>query len=340
MAEDSIRYAAAACQVDRPNPARRQEIAGSAQRMLEMIDMAVEGYGPFMDVRLLVFPEFAHAAPIYPSARSLCKHLTLPIPNEYTQLYQDKAKELGVYIQTGTFLEEHPQWPGKVFNSTCLIGPEGILYTYRKVNPWIPWEVHASPHDLDDYNEEPFPVARTPIGNLGVAICYDWLFPEVLRQLVANGAEVLLRVSAYMDPWGATPPMDWWTTVNRCRALENMSYVVAANQGASLAHYAPFSWPGGSMVIDYDGRILAQADPGPGEKIVVGPLDIGALRYERQRRLGHQPLAHMRSEIYPLYRQSYLPPGQLTEHEDHTVALNRTRIEAVQRKLEAEGDDG
>ena len=82
---------------------------------------------------------------------------------------------------------------------------------------------------------------------------------------------MLIRVSAYMDPWGATPPMDWWTVVNRCRALENMAYVVAANQGGEPDHYPPFSWPGGSMVVDYDGRILAQADPGPGEKIVVGP---------------------------------------------------------------------
>ncbi|OLC44760.1 MAG: hypothetical protein AUH43_17880 [Acidobacteria bacterium 13_1_40CM_65_14] len=45
--------------------------------------------------------------------------------------------------------------------------------------------------------------------------------------------------------------------------------VVAANQGAQLAHYPPFSWPGASMIVDYDGRILAQADPGPGEKVVV-----------------------------------------------------------------------
>ena len=47
------------------------------------------------------------------------------------------------------------------------------------------------------------------------------LFPEAIRQLAANGAEVLIRVSAYMDPWGATEPMNWWTIVNRCRALEN-----------------------------------------------------------------------------------------------------------------------
>ena len=68
--------------------------------------------------------------------------------------------------------------------------------------------------------------------------------------------------------------------LNRARAAENTAYVVAANQGASLEHYPPFSWPGGSMVVDYDGRILAQADPGPGEKIVVAPIDIDALRRE------------------------------------------------------------
>src|SRR5207247_10173459 len=146
------------------------------------------------------------------------------------------------------------------------------------------------------------PVVRTKIGGLGLAIYYDCLVPEAIRQLALKGAEVLIRVSAYMDPWGATPPMDWWTVVNRCRALENIAYVVAANQGASLEHYPPYSWPGGSMVADYDGRILAQASPGPGERIVVAPVDITALRHERSVRRGHHMLAHLRTEAYPVYR--------------------------------------
>ena len=47
-----------------------------------------------------------------------------------------------------------------MFNTTCLIGPDGLLYRYRKVNPWIPWEVHVSPHDIPDYAEPLFPVAE------------------------------------------------------------------------------------------------------------------------------------------------------------------------------------
>jgi predicted amidohydrolase len=306
----SLRYAAAACQTDFPNPADRTGIKPHVDRMLEMVDMAVEGYAPFLPVKLLVFPEFAHAAPVYHSAADLLAKLAVPIPNEHTERYVAKAAEHEVWIQTGTFLESDERWPGVVFNTTCLVGPGGLLAKYRKANPWIPWEVHASPHDLPGYDEDPFPVVDTPIGKLGAAICYDWLFPEVLRQLTANGAEVLIRVSAYMDPWGATAPMDWWTVVNRCRAIENVAWVVAANQAASLSHYPPFSWPGGSMVVDFDGRVVAQADPGPGEKIVYAPVDVGALRHERAARRGHQNLAHLRSELFPMYRRPWYPGGR------------------------------
>src|SRR5439155_4802674 len=80
-------------------------------------------------------------------------------------------------------------------------------------------------------------------------------------------------------------------------------------QGASLKHYPPYSWPGGSQVVDFDGRLLAQASPGPGERIVVAPIDISALRHERATRRGHHMLAHLRTEAYPVYRRHQYPPN-------------------------------
>jgi predicted amidohydrolase len=180
---------------------------------------------------------------------------------------------------------------------------------------------------------ECFPVARTEIGVIGCAICYDWLFPEAIRQLAFSGCEVAVRVSAYMDPWGATPPMDWWTLFNRARAAENTLYVVAANQGATLEQYPAFSWPGGSMVVDFDGRILAQADPGPGEKIVVGPIDIGALRAERARRRGHDMRAHLRTEAYDYMSRPVMPRA---EGHPITIDSHTPRIDAGRRA--ARGD--
>jgi formamidase len=294
------RYYAAACQTAFDSPKHRDEIPSRVDRMLAIAEQTIVGYEPFFDVRLLAFPEFAHAVPTIDSVQGLRETLAVELPNEHTDRYVAFCRKHGCFIQTGTFLERIRERTDVVFNTTLLIGPDGILATYRKVNPWIPWELHASPHDLGVGGDEAFPVADTEIGRIGCAICYDWLFPETIRALAFRGAEVLVRVSAYMDPWGATPPMDWWTLFNRARAAENTAYVVAANQGAHFHQYPPFSWPGGSMVVDFDGRVLAQADPGPGEKVVVAPIDLAALREARATRRGHDMVAHLRREVHGL----------------------------------------
>lgn len=340
MSSEMLQYNGAAIQTDFENPLNRRDMKKNTARILELIELAVVGYKPFLPVKLVVFPEFAHAAPVYDSLRMLREKLGVEIPNEHTGRVVEKARELDVYVQMGSMLEVDPKYPNALFNTACLVGPKGILYRYRKVYPWLPWEVHTSPHDIPDYEETMFPVAETSIGRLGTAICYDWLFPETLRQLAANGAEVLLRVSAYMDPFGATAPNDWWTVVNRCRALENTAYVVAANQAASLRHYPPFSWPGGSMIVDYDGRIVAQATPGEGEKITVGPVDVSLLRKERRVRSAHQMLLHFRSESHPMYGKPWFPGGQFVGQEDLGYDENEDRTRDVRNRVWPGAPDG
>ena len=323
-------FYAAACQTDFPAAADRGEIPDRVSRMKAMIEQTITGYEPFFDVRLLAFPEFAHAVPVYPTVKELRRRLAVPVPNEHTDVYETLARQYGCYIQTGSFLETDPGFPDAVFNTTVLVGPGGILAKYRKINPWIPWEVHASPHDFEDYPHDPFPVTDTELGKIAVATCYDWLFPETIRELAFRGAEVLVRISAYMDPWGPAEPMNWWTLINRTRALENTAYVVAANQGAAMANYPPFSWPGGSMIVDYDGRILAQADPGPGEKVVVAPLDVNGLRRERSRRSGHDMRAHMRTSIHTYMDRDMMDPAGGGEI---TVESLKARIDVSKKKL-------
>jgi len=303
-------FYAAACQTDFPAARSRNEISIRVDRMCEIVEQTIIGYEPFFDIRLLAFPEFAHAIPLYDNVKELNEKLAVEIPNEHTERYIALARQFGCFIQTGSFLEYDKAYPGHIFNTTLLIGPKGILTKYRKVNPWIPWEVHSSPHDIPDYSEEIFPVAVTELGKIAVATCYDWLFPETIREMAFRGAEIMIRISAYMDPWGTSEPMNWWTLINRTRALENMTYVVASNQGAKMSNYPPFSWPGGSMIVDYDGRILSQADPGPGEKIVVAPINIQALRDEKARRLGHDTITHSRSGLYTYLSSESLEPAK------------------------------
>ena len=77
-------------------------------------------------------------------------------------------------------------------------------------------------------------------------------------------------------------------------------------------------------------RILAQADPGPGEKIVVAEIDVEALRAARERRRGHNHLAHLRTEMYAAYRSAFYPrgtyPSACEEGGDRTIEDNERAI--------------
>ena len=88
-------------------------------------------------------------------------------------------------------------------------------------------------------------------------------------------------------------------------------------------------------MVDYDGRLLAQASPGPGERIVVAPIDITALRHERVTRRGHHMLAHLRTEAYPVYGTHRYPPKELEASGDATLSYERNNelIDEVKRGL-------
>jgi predicted amidohydrolase len=99
---EHIRYSVAACQTDLPNPAERKAMRANTDRMLSMIDSAVAGAAPFLPVRLVVFPEFAHSAPVFETAQQLLDKIAVPIPNEHTERLEQKAREHNVYIQSGS----------------------------------------------------------------------------------------------------------------------------------------------------------------------------------------------------------------------------------------------
>ncbi len=87
------------------------------------------------------------------------------------------------------------------------------------------------------------------------------------------------------------------------------------------------------MVVDFEGRLLAQADPGAGTKIVVAPIDIAALRHEREVRQGHHMLAHLRTEAYPVYNKTFFTPGQHTNEQNLNVEKNQHAISKAKRSL-------
>ncbi|KAA3680545.1 deaminated glutathione amidase [Paragonimus westermani] len=110
-------------------------------------------------------------------------------------------------------------------------------------------------------NKPPPVVSGTPIGSLGLAICYDMRFPELAAHLrYVGGAQVLAYPSAFSVPTGEA---GHWHTLLRARAIENQCYVIAAAQEGT--HNPKRSSYGHSLVIDPWGQIVAeQLEPGPG----------------------------------------------------------------------------
>ena len=76
----------------------RGEMAANTSRILSMVDAAVAGAAPFLPVRLVVFPEFAHAAPVFATVEELIARLAVPIPNEHTERLHEKARTHDLYI--------------------------------------------------------------------------------------------------------------------------------------------------------------------------------------------------------------------------------------------------
>ena len=118
-------------------------------------------------------------------------------------------------------------------------------------------------------------VVDTPVGCVGLSICYDLRFPELYRQLVLKGAEIFSIPSAFTAVTGLLH----WETLLRARAIENLCYVLASNQGG--LHGNGRHTYGHSVIIEPWGTILAEQPIDAG--VVVADIDLKRLQTLRRQ---------------------------------------------------------
>lgn len=112
-------------------------------------------------------------------------------------------------------------------------------------------------------------VVETPFGMLGVVVCYDIRFPEMMRLMQRRGLDILVVPAAFTRHTG----LAHWLPLLRARAIENQCFVIGANQGG--VHSARRQTSGGSVLIDAWGEVLAEA--GFGAQCLVADLDLSML---------------------------------------------------------------
>jgi len=117
-------------------------------------------------------------------------------------------------------------------------------------------------------------VIDSPFGRMGVAVCYDLRFPELFRQQLEDGMEILVLPSAFTAITGRAH----WEVLVRARAIENLCYVIAPDQGGY--HLSGRETYGHSMIVDPWGTVMNSLARGPG--VVCADIELGRLNSARR----------------------------------------------------------
>lgn len=239
---------------------------------------------------LILFPELINTG--YECGKEFFALAELFPDGESLRLMSRLAKEFKTHIQFG-FAERDPAIEGVLYNSVALIDSDGKpLGVYRKVHLFGEEALAFRPGCS-------YPLFRTRIGNIGIFVCWDTLFPEVARIYAIQGADLLAIATNWEDPYAKE-----WDFMTSARAFDNTLHLAAANR---IGKDKTLSFFGHSRILDPLGGVIRSLDEAK-EGFASAELDL-----EKTRRLRVEywtQLKDRRPDTYGLLAQSYLPPGQ------------------------------
>ena len=232
---------------------------------------------------LIAFPETMNYI-----GREYLQHAE-PIPGPTADRLCALARETGIWILGGSITEAVPDAFPR--NTSLLIAPDGsIAARYSKLHMFDVVITDGPSYRESSYSTAgtALTVADTPLGKLGLSICYDLRFPEQYRLLAMAGAEVLFVPAGFTMNTGR----DHWETLLRARAIENGCFVIAPNQTGRKPKNQSY---GRSMVVDPWGTVIAQASDGPG--LIFADIDLDRIAAVRRQ---VPSLENRRSDVYRL----------------------------------------
>jgi len=168
--------------------------------------------------------------------------------------------------------------PKRVYNSSVTFAPSGeVVARYHKAHLFDVTLENGEQYLESAYTKpgESLSLVDTPLGRVGLSVCYDLRFPELYRALSEDCAEVLLVPSAFSVTTGAAH----WEALLRARAIENSCYVIAAAQWGR--HPSGRKTYGHSLVVNPWGKVIAEKQSGTG--LLMSEIDRTAVKQARQQ---------------------------------------------------------
>jgi predicted amidohydrolase len=213
--------------------------ADRERNLARMIQVLEETAG--QGAKLTVFPEAALTGYCFDSLEEARPH-SEPIPGPSTRRMADVCRKLGCHVVYGLLEAEGD----RIFNACVLVGPDGVVATYRKVHlPFLGVDRFTTPGD------QPFAVYEAAGVRIGMNICYDGGFPEPARVLTLLGADLVVLPTNW--PPGAECMAG---CVVNARAMENNIFYAACDR---VGDERSFHFIGQSKVCGPSGQVLAEA---------------------------------------------------------------------------------
>lgn len=250
--------------------------------------------------RLTIFPECAVTGYCFDSLEE-GRRVAEPIPGPSTEKIASACRELTCYCVTG-MLERYGE---KVFNTAVLIGPDGVVGSYRKVH--IPY---LGIDRFTTYGDRPFEVLRMGELNVGMLICYDVGFPEASRVLALKGADLIIL------PTNWPPGAECMAQKSiASRAMENSVYFAAVNR---IGTERGFRFIGQSSICDPSGSVLAQAGETEAQ-ILYADINVERARNKRIVRVPDKHIIDRMADRRPeMYGELVTPHSLRTPREDRS----------------------
>ena len=245
----------------------RDEVAENLAVARSLVDQAVS-----CGADLLAFPEVF----LYLGGRRKKLQIAEPLDGPLVSEFQELAARHGLMILLGSLHECIDGDLERVYNTSVLVGADGQqLAVYRKIKLFDVDLPHLRLKESDTIvpGEERPPVVDTPIGKLGLTICFDLRFSPLYLDLRERGAEVVFVPSNFTAPTGQAH----WEVLLRARAVEHQVYVAAPAQVGE--HNPKYTSHGHSMLVDPWGKVLVCKATGTG--LCYADVDLEYLRKVR-----------------------------------------------------------
>jgi formamidase len=216
----------------------------------------------FPDVELVLAPEafLSGVGHVLREPEGYALAVAEPVPGPLTDAVCRLARSTGLWLVPGSIYERDGD---AVRNTLIVASPEGeLVVAYRKCFPWAPYETTSPGTELMTFD-------IPGKGRIGVAICYDGIFPEVPRQLAWWGAEVMLQPMLT-----STSDRDGEVAIARATAIMSQLAIVSINAATPAGG-------GRSVIVDAEGIVRVEA--GAGEELLVDVIDLDAVRRVRDR---------------------------------------------------------